>query len=83
MRKLPRKSSRGEDGQAFGCATSVGASCAGYDLQNVPRAGADGAPRGPTALRWAGDGWAAGVSALASAAFSVTSATCLLLSWKV
>lgn len=46
-------------------------------MQNMPRAGADGAPRGPTALQWAGDRWAAGVSALASAAFSFT--MCYLL----
>lgn len=85
MRKLPRKSSRGGDGQTFGCATSVDVSCAEHAacwvlpewVQDLPRAGAVSAPRGPVALRWAGEGRAAGVSALASAAFSFTK--CYLL----
>lgn len=85
VRKLPRKCSRGGDGRTLGCATSVDVRCAEHAacwvlrerVRDLPRAGAVSAPRGPAALRWAGEGWAAGVCALASAAFSFTK--CYLL----
>lgn len=86
MKKLPRKSSRGGDGQTLGCATSVNVRCAEHAaclvllerVRDLPRAEAVSAPRGPVALQWAGEGPTAGVSTLASGAFSFTKC-CLLI----
>lgn len=88
MRKLPRASSRGGDGQALGCPASVNVSCAEHAVcWALPQRAPDSpgveqlVPRGPVAPQWDGDRDAAG-PALAAAACSFTKCLRRLLSWK-